>query len=305
MATKAEERAYAAKLREISRSLGRLERATLEQSIRLLRSVRDQVAGQLTGTEFSQFRVAEQQRAIDDIIASYESQIRALANGSTRQAFNLGERSAVEPLQAAGVKMAFFRPSEAQVNIIAQFSADLIGGKIAPDLRHAINRSIQMNALGGNSTLDAMRDINDALFKSQRPPSPTTQRPTKGVTYEAERILRTETNRAFNLAAHAQMEQHAKDIPGLRKQWMATADGRTRISHLLTHGQVVPVDEPFSVNGSELMFPGDPIGPASETINCRCTVATVIPELEDTSLASDKRIAAELEKRTSGSSTRR
>jgi hypothetical protein len=65
----------------------------------------------------------------------------------------------------------------------------------------------------------------------------------------------------------------------------------------LTHGDVVPVDEPFSVNGSELMYPGDPAGPASETINCRCTVATVIPELEDTSLVSDEKIAAELEKR--------
>jgi hypothetical protein len=124
--------------------------------------VRDQVAGQLTGTEFSQFRVAEQQAAIDDIIASYENQARALANGSSRQAFTLGEQSAVEPLQSAGVDLAFFRPSEAQVNIISQFSADLIGG-LAQGMGSKINRDIRLNALGGNSSLDAMRSITKTL----------------------------------------------------------------------------------------------------------------------------------------------
>jgi phosphoenolpyruvate-protein kinase (PTS system EI component) len=95
--TKAQQRAYARRLRQISRNFDRLERETLQQSISLLRDVRDRLAGQLTGSEFSQFRIAEQQQAIDDIIASYEAQARAMTNGAVRQGFVLGEQSAVLP----------------------------------------------------------------------------------------------------------------------------------------------------------------------------------------------------------------
>jgi len=291
--TNRQRKAYERKLREIARSFDRVERETLQQSIRLLRQVRDAIAGQLTDTDFSQFRIAEQQQALDDIIANYEQQARALSNGAVRQSFTLGERFAVEPLQAAGVEGVFFRPSEAQVQVLAQFSADLIGG-LSQDIRRKVNQQIQLNALAGNSQIDAMKAITNLLFKSQRPPSPTTQRPTKGVAYEAERILRTEVNRSYNLAAFAQTEQLAKDVPGLRKQWVSTGDGRTRYSHLAIHGEVQPVDKPFS-NG--LMYPGDPGGAPEETINCRCRQVTVVPELEDTALANDAEIAAELERR--------
>jgi hypothetical protein len=287
VATAAERRAYARKLREIARSFDQLERATLQQSIQLLRDVRDRIAGQLTGTEFSQFRVAEQQQALDDIINAYDAQARALANGSTRQAFALGERSVVEPLQDANIGVAFFRPSEAQVNILSQFSADLISGEAAK-FRSDINRIIRMNALGGNSALDAMKEITAKIGLPEKRSDPT-----KGVAYEAERILRTETNRTYNLASFAQQEQLAQDIPGLQKQWMATADNRTRLTHLEAHGKVVGVDEPFRLNGAELMYPGDPKGGPSETINCRCRSITVIPEIGPVATPLDEKIEAE------------
>lgn len=53
------------------------------------------------------------------------------------------------------------------------------------------------------------------------------------------------------------------------KSWLATADDRTRISHILIDGETVGLDEEFS-NG--LKFPGDPDGEPEEIINCRCTV---------------------------------
>jgi hypothetical protein len=181
--------------------------------------------------------------------------------------------------------------------VLAQFSADLIGGDIAPKLRHSINRSIQMNALAGNSSIDAMRDITDALFKSNRPP--TAREPVKGIAYEAERILRTETNRAYSVATNAQQEKLAEDVPGLQKQWMATGDARTRLSHLNAHGQVVDVGKPFIVGPgkAELMFPSDPAGPPQETINCRCRSITVIPEIGPLETPLDAEIEAEKERR--------
>ena len=43
-------------------------------------------------------------------------------------------------------------------------------------------------------------------------------------------------------------------------------------------GQTVGLDEPFKIEGSELMFPGDPTGRANLVWNCRCTMRTVEKE---------------------------
>ena len=51
----------------------------------------------------------------------------------------------------------------------------------------------------------------------------------------------------------------------VRKEWLATLDGRTRHSHAMLDGKVVDKDKKFE-NGC--MFPGDPNGPAAEVYNC-------------------------------------
>ena len=55
----------------------------------------------------------------------------------------------------------------------------------------------------------------------------------------------------------------------LKKEWMATLDGRTRHSHRRLDGEVVDYNEEFS-NGCR--YPGDPGGKPGETYNCRCTL---------------------------------
>lgn len=57
----------------------------------------------------------------------------------------------------------------------------------------------------------------------------------------------------------------------ITKTWVATLDDVTRETHAEADGQEVSIDEPFSVGGDELMFPGDD-GSPEETINCRCTL---------------------------------
>ena len=39
-------------------------------------------------------------------------------------------------------------------------------------------------------------------------------------------------------------------------------------------GQVRGIDEPFIVGGAQLRYPGDPQGPARETVQCRCALTT-------------------------------
>lgn len=56
---------------------------------------------------------------------------------------------------------------------------------------------------------------------------------------------------------------------GVKKQWLATPDGRTRDSHVELDLEVVELEENFS-NGCE--YPGDPGGDPAETYNCRCAM---------------------------------
>lgn len=94
----------------------------------------------------------------------------------------------------------------------------------------------------------------------------------------AARIARTEAAGVLNAADHSvQLDLMDAGI-ALSKEWLATGDSRTRHTHASASGQVVPINEPFTVGASELMYPGDPAGKADEVINCRCTTLTVLAD---------------------------
>lgn len=58
-----------------------------------------------------------------------------------------------------------------------------------------------------------------------------------------------------------------------RKGWRAILDSRTRGTHVEANGTEIPIDQPFEVGESLLMFPRDQSLGAdpSEIVNCRCT----------------------------------
>lgn len=58
----------------------------------------------------------------------------------------------------------------------------------------------------------------------------------------------------------------------VRKEWLATIDGRTRHSHAMLDGERVDIDKPFKVDGEEIMFPGDTSAPGYLVYNCRCSL---------------------------------
>lgn len=66
----------------------------------------------------------------------------------------------------------------------------------------------------------------------------------------------------------------------LKKQWLATLDGRTRHEHRQLDGQIVGTDESFEVDGYEIEFPGDPNAAAEMVYNCRCTMRSVLDALD-------------------------
>ncbi|MDQ0376502.1 phage minor head protein [Amycolatopsis thermophila] len=97
---------------------------------------------------------------------------------------------------------------------------------------------------------------------------------------EAERIARTETTGAFNYAQARALDAAETELgERLRRMWIATQDNRTRPTHRRAHRQIVESGEPFRVGGFPLRYPGDPLGPADEVINCRCVAVAVAEDL--------------------------
>ena len=91
-------------------------------------------------------------------------------------------------------------------------------------------------------------------------------------------IARTESCSTMNAGA---MELYKAE--GINyKEWISVQDDRTRDSHLLMDGTVVPVTDKFEVpatsqtEGAWMDYAGDPSAPAGQVCNCRCTVAPFV-----------------------------
>mgnify|MGYP000877078475 CR=1 FL=1 len=65
------------------------------------------------------------------------------------------------------------------------------------------------------------------------------------------------------------------------KTWHSAHDSKTRHEHAKADGQTVRFDEPFTVWGEQMMFPGDSSGSAKNIINCRCFYTRILEGEED------------------------
>lgn len=162
------------------------------------------------------------------------------------------------------------RDAQAVRNYRAFIEAGQFGQARRRDIGGNADRTLNA-ASGGRINLDA--DRVDRLVASY-----------------ADRLLRnragtiaaTESFRSYN-QGHAEgwrqiMEQNPEiEASRFKRFWIATRDERTRPDHLALpqiNSKGVAMDKPFALPlGGTIRFPHDPQAPASETINCRCTLA--------------------------------
>lgn len=93
----------------------------------------------------------------------------------------------------------------------------------------------------------------------------------------AARIARTESTRAWNAGALSAAQALTGPDRPLVKQWLTRNDERVRQAHRDANGQLQLLDEPFDVDGTPMMYPGDPSAPADLTVQCRCILRTAVP----------------------------
>jgi len=94
---------------------------------------------------------------------------------------------------------------------------------------------------------------------------------------EARRIAMTETSAAYGYSRHAAMMGAGVEY----KCWVSSHGDNVREAHQIAEENygdpenAVAVDEPFTVGGEELMYPGDPAGSPENVINCHCVQIAV------------------------------
>lgn len=272
----AERRAYNRAMRALVERLGRVDAETIRREVALLRELRNRISGELLagGSDWTLYQGRQLRANLERMIAELESQLIQETGGAVAQAWELGGRAAVEPLNEVGFGGVFFQPTLAQVNILVDFSADLIRGITAEALAK-INRELRLAGLGHRNPYETMQAITQILGLKGRALT--------GVAYRAEMITRTESLRAYNMANQAQIGRIAGTLPETRKRWIHSGKPKPRIDHIMMHERTyrepIPWDQPYVFSdGSQLMQPHDPAGPAHQVINCGCTQCPVVAD---------------------------
>lgn len=89
--------------------------------------------------------------------------------------------------------------------------------------------------------------------------------------WQATRLARTDLISLANATSLASAQLLRPEDQPRYKVWLTAQDDRVREAHVKADRQAVPIDQPFTVEGVALMYPGDPTAPAELIMNCRCT----------------------------------
>lgn len=86
-------------------------------------------------------------------------------------------------------------------------------------------------------------------------------------------ISENEANSCLNYVEYMEAVNKGKT----KKSWIDVRDKKERKTHLEVGGKTIPINEPFKVGNSLMMFPKDRSmgADAKEIVNCRCTIKYV------------------------------
>jgi len=225
----------------------------------------------LSPTDYDRFLAQQKAAALDDAIARLESEALSLAGEQMRAA---AMQATSEVQQALGSQQLIGVDEK-----VLAFVQDFAGTQIKDVLsvvRQKVNMAVQQAAAGALSYRDLQKAVSDAFGGN--------------VTMaRIERIVRTETIRAYSQAEAATTEKLAQThvADQVIKVWRTAGDTRVREEHALIDGQERELDELFNVGqgatastppggtGFPANGPADPSLPPELSIQCRCTVEYV------------------------------
>jgi hypothetical protein len=267
---------FAAKVETLIKQAREFGPQVRERVMTLLEEARKRIVGDISNVDPASFRGAQLRmlaKQIDQAIAKFGTEFSDYVNSAQDDAFQLGEISIGQPLDAAGLATpSFAGVSESALSIAQGYTADLIS-RLSKDAAAKLNAAIQRAFLGGQSVSDIIAQVGRAIsgekFTGLFGP----------IGDRAETIALNEILRVHSIAGQARLEDLQGSVPGVKKQWVhIMASRKPRLGHIHASGQVQEVGDPFEVDGEELMHPRDPNGSPENTINCHCLLAPYMDE---------------------------
>lgn len=198
---------------------------------------------------------------IDDFMKGLNSNQYKSITDYMKGCYENGFIGAMYSIQKQGIPLIM--PMDQKKIVKAMFTDSKISKKLYTKLGEDVNhlkKRIANNLSRGIATASSYSDIARNIASASN------------VGFNnAMRIARTEGARISNESAF-DASKAAKDKGcDVVKMWSAALDGRTRPHHRQLDGQIRELDEPFEVDGMEVMYPSG-FGKASEDINCRCAL---------------------------------
>ena len=201
------------------------------------------------------------------LLVEIERQLRAwsavasnIATGQLGEVADLGVEQVMSALRAGGLSLGAGPMISRDFVAVAYQTMPYLITNIGDDVLRRVTSILHMAVLAQRTPLDAMHEIGTLTGKGVF----------RSAFERGETIIRTENGRIAQTANYSTLSTLAQDQPGLRKEWSAVVDFRTRPSHAAADGERRDVDKPYSVGGHPAMYPHDPRLPAHESIACRC-----------------------------------
>lgn len=244
-------------------------------------------AGEITEQQYKQWRLAQIGRgkrfeALRDKVAERYTNANetavAYVNDATPGIYTLNRNYAAYKIEQVSDKADFTLWDEQTVKRLIVEQPDLMpyyppkrALKRGIDLDYGkkqITASIKSSILQGKSISRIADDMQQRMENMSRA--------------SAIRTARTSVTAAQNAGRMDSYAAAEKMGIKLKKQWLATLDGRTRHAHAMLDGQTAETDKTFHVDGYEIMYPGDTSAPGYLVYNCRCTMIAAFDDVPKT-----------------------
>lgn len=237
-------------------------------------------AGKITEEQYKQWRLnqigrGERFEALRDEMARRYTEANevttAYINDATPGIYSLNRNYAAYTIERVAGNVGFTLFDEQTVRRLLVEDPDLMPEypaaralKRGIDLawgKQQITASVTSGILMGKSVGRIATDLQDRIEGMNRA--------------SAQRAARTAVTGAQN-AGRYDSYRAARDMGiKFKVKWLATLDNKTRHAHAMLDGQKREVDEPFEVEGKQILYPGDskvPYKLAHLIYNCRCTL---------------------------------
>lgn len=222
-------------------------------------------------TESQQWMLPQVLDQVRKVLGEFGDQAGDRAAQNIGQAWDAGKAAIDEPLaaawRAAGLHQVVAVPlvDTAQLLAMRAFATDRMRN-VASEAINKINTELGLTVLGAQSQSEAVGAVTRILAEGTR---------ARAIT-----VVRTSMSQAYSFAEWERLQQQAQVVPGLQKQWRASGKAHPRHNHHIADGQIQPIDQPFNLGGVKMMYPHDPKAPASEVINCGCTMLSIVVDWE-------------------------